>query len=197
MIMLLCLLMHTVSFELLQPTMRVNIHNQSTDFKLTNREYFENYLSWNKYPDVEVDAGSMTSVDLTSIWAVFEGVIMYELHRKCIKSDDQLGSIYASLFIAWRFEGYKMLLVCVRLIEYDKQIKWNRIKLKEYYQRYVDQFSTYTGPIKDTWLIDDDTVLTTELRLDFTQTNDILNITVSEGIKDERTRRPVWLDPKM
>src|SRR5690606_31881926 len=153
---------HIISL-LFRPTMKLNIHNQCSEFRLTNRKYFENNMDWDKNPDVEVDDDSMTSAELTSSAAVFEGVIMYELHRKCIKSDNQLESTYASLFIAWRFEGYKILRVCVRLIEYEEQIKWNRIKLKEYYQRHVNQFSTYTGPTKDTWLIDNDIVLMTKL----------------------------------
>jgi hypothetical protein len=177
--------------------MKMNIHNQSSDFKLTNREYFENDIDWDKHHDAEVDAGSMTSADLISNCAEFEGVIMYELHRKCVKSDDQLKSAYTLLFIAWKSKGYRKFCVFIHLIEYDKQIKWNRIKLKEYYQRYASQLSMYTGPIKDTWWMPDGTVLMTRLKLDFMQRSDILNIIISKGIKDDHTRRPVWINPKM
>jgi hypothetical protein len=37
----------------------------------------------------------------------------------------------------------------------------------------------------------------TKLELDFTQRNGVLNITISEGVEDEHTKRPVWIDPKM
>jgi hypothetical protein len=76
------------------------------------------------------------------------------------------------------------------LIECDKQIKWNRYKLEEYRQRYASQLSTYTSPIEDTWLMHDGTVLMTRLELNSTQRGDVLNITISEGIKDEHTKIP-------
>jgi hypothetical protein len=177
--------------------MKMNIHNQCSDFKLTNRESFIINTAWNKRADVEVDAGSMISADLTSYWAAFGGSLTYQLRRKSGKFDDQLESTCTLLFITWRSEGYKKLRACVHLIEYDKQITWNFYKLREYCQRYHSRLNTYAGPIKDTWLIHDGTVLMTRLELDFTQRDGILNITISEGVRNEHTKRPKWFDPKM
>jgi hypothetical protein len=106
-------------------------------------------------------------------------------------------STYTLLFIALKYEGYKVFRTCVCLIECDKQIKWNLYKLEEYRQRYASQLCTYTGLVEDTWLLQDGTVLMTKLELDFTQGNGVLSITISEGIRDEYTRRPEWIDPKM
>jgi hypothetical protein len=177
--------------------MKVNIRNQCSNFKLINRKYFENNMNWNKYPDEAIDAGSMTSADLTSNWATFEGVIMYQLQRKWTKHDGQPRSTVTLLFIAWKSDGYKGLCVRVHLIGYDKQIKWNRIKLKEYYQRYANQLSTYNGPIRDTWLMPNITVLMTELKLDLTQRDSVLNIAISEGTSDDYIREPERINPKM
>jgi hypothetical protein len=154
--------------------MKVSIRNQCSDFKLRCRSHFSNSIDWNTYPDEEVDAGSMTNAILTSYSATF-----------------------TLLFITWKSEGYKELRACIRLIEYDKQVKWDGYKLKEYYKRYANQFSTYTGPIEDTWLMPDGTVLMTRLELDFTQRDGVLNIIIFKGVENEYTRRPVWLDPKM
>jgi hypothetical protein len=189
------ILIHTISFEH-QPSMKVNIHNQCSDFKLTGRNGFKNCTDWNKEPDVEVDAGSTTNAILTSYWAEFKGAIMYKLQRKSVKSNDQLRSTSILLCIAWRSEGYKKLRVFVHLIECDKTFYWNECKLREYYQRYASQLNTYIGPIKDTWLLDGDTVLTTRLELDFTQRDGVLNIAISEGIKGEYTKRPIWINPE-
>jgi hypothetical protein len=71
------------------------------------------------------------------------------------------------------------------------------IELEEYYQRYVSQLCAYTGPIKDTWLIYDGTVLMTRLELDFTQGYDVLNIVISESVMDEHTKRIEWINSEM
>jgi hypothetical protein len=187
------ILTHTISFRL-RPPMKVNIHNQCSDFNLTNRNWYKTHASWNKEPAEEINAGNMMSAVLTSSWAGFRGMVIYQL-QKCAKSDDQLESIYTLFFIAWKHECYKKLRVFVKLIECDKTFHWNKIGPKEYYQRYASQLSTYTGPIKDTWLIHDGIVLMTRLELNFTQSDDELNIVISEGVKDEHIKRPVWIHP--
>jgi hypothetical protein len=71
-----------------QPTAKMNIHNQCSDFKLINRECFITPMSWNKKPDAEVDAGRMTSADLSSYWTVFEGSLTYQLQRRHVEYND-------------------------------------------------------------------------------------------------------------
>jgi hypothetical protein len=176
--------------------MKVNIHTQCSDFKLINRKVFSISIKWNKQLDMEVDAGGMTSASLMPQAAVFEGYLTYQLQKKFVKSDDQLDATYTLLFIAWKYEGYRNFQMVVKLIECDKRFCWNYMKLWEYYQRHADQLSIYTGPVKDTWLIYDGTVLMTRLKLDFTQRNGALNIAISKGIKDEHTKRPEWINPE-
>jgi hypothetical protein len=189
------ILIHTISVTC-QPTMKMNIHNQCSNFKLTTPNWFKYSVDWNKEPNDEVDAGSTMSVDLTSYWAVSDGNLTYHLQRNCGASDNQLKSTSTLLFIGWRSEGYKKPHVFVYLIEYDEQIKWNYHKLREYRQRYYSQLSTYTGPIKDTWLIHDGAVLMTRLELDFTQRDCVLNITISEEVVDDHAKIPSWISPK-
>jgi hypothetical protein len=185
--------MHTISFRL-RPTMKMNIHNQCSDFKLTNQR--NSNRRWYSERDKEVDAGSMMSVDLISYRAESRDSLMYKLQRKYVKSGDQPESTYTLLFVAWRSEGYKVLRARVQFLECDKTFPWDVIDQEEYYQKYTNQLSTYTVPIKDTWLMHDGTVLMTRLELDFSQRDGVLNITISEGAKDEHTKRPVWLDPE-
>jgi hypothetical protein len=176
--------------------MKVNVHNQCLDFKLKYRGCFSAGINWTKRLDVKVNAGYTTRAVLKSPYVASKGSLMYQLQRKHIKYDGQLKPTYILLFVAWKLEGYKELHVCIRLIEYDKRIVWNGYKQEDYYQRYADQLSKYTGPIKNTWLTHDGTVLMTRLGLDFTKRN-VLYITISEGTKNSHTRKPVWLDPKM
>jgi hypothetical protein len=186
-------LMYNIRIDFL-PTMSVNIRNRCSDFKLINLIRSAPHMT--RYPNAEVDAGSMTSATLTPSCAVFEGSLMYQLQRKDVRSDDQLESTYTLLFIAWESEGCRELRACVRMIECDEQIKWNSYKLKEYCQRYASRLSAYTGPIEDTWLIHDGTVLTTRLELDFPQRDGRLYITISEGSRDNRTKISAWISPK-
>jgi hypothetical protein len=180
--------------------MKVNIHNECSYFRLMNQTWFKRNIDWyKKFGDVVYDC-SMTSADLTPIWAAFEGGLTYQLRRSDIKSDKQSESTSTLLFITWKSDGYNELRACVRLIECDKHIKWNGYKLREYCQRYYSQFSTYTGFIEDTWMINDGAVLTTRLKLDFTQRNwrdGVLDITILEGLRNMHIGGPVWLDPKM
>jgi hypothetical protein len=156
------ILIHTISVKS-QPTMKVNIHNQCSDFKLTDREYLSNSVDWDKRLDWKIDASSMTSADLTPFLSTFEGVLTYRLEKEEVK----LTCI--RLFVTWKSEGYKKFHVFVQLVEYDKRFSWNDSKLERYYQRHAKQLSAYTDPIKDTWLIHGGKVLMTELELIFTK----------------------------
>jgi hypothetical protein len=82
--------------------------------------------------------------------------------------------------------------VLVHLIECNEW-PYDEFEAEEHYKRYVSQLCVYTDPIRDTWSLSGGTVLMTELELDFTQRDGVLNITVSEGVKDEYTKRPEWI----
>jgi hypothetical protein len=185
--------MHT-SYFLAQPTMEVSIHNRCSHFKLTDRGFFVIGSDWNGYPAQEVDSGNMMNFKLIPFMPAFEGVLTYELKRVNVRPDDQSKSTHIRLFVAWKSERYKEFCVFIHLIEYSKQVDWNRIKSKEYYRRYANQLSIYTSPIKNKWLINDGTVLMTRLNLDFMQKDGRLNIFITEGNKTSRAMKPVWVD---
>jgi hypothetical protein len=176
--------------------MKVNFHNQCSGIKLMNGRSFASSTYWNKYPNREINAGGIMSVELLPFLSTFEGSLTYQLQRKHVRFDDQLESTYTLLLVGWKSDSYKGFRVLVQLIECDKTFSWHKITQKEYYQRYADQLSTYTGPIKDTWLIHDGTVLMTRLELNFTQRDSVLSVTISEGIRNSRTKISVWIDPE-
>jgi hypothetical protein len=177
----------SVGFE---PTMKVNLHNQCLYFYLIRGRYFSIGADWDEKPAEKVYTGNMMSVDLIPFLSTFGGVLTYDLEKR---GND---SIYIRLFVAWKSEGYKKFRVFVHLVEYEKWHGWGKNELEEYFQRYASQFCIYTGPIRNTWLMPDDTVLMTESELDFTQRDGVLNITISEGTKGEHAKRPEWVDLK-
>jgi hypothetical protein len=169
--------------------MKLNIHNQCSNFKLTYRKWLSSGADWNKEPNWTINTGRMTSADLTPFLSTFEGAIMYRLEGAM--------STYVWLFVAWKSESYKEFHVLVHLIESGTKIDWYAFGLKTYYQTYANQLSTYTDPVIEAWLTRNGTVFMTGLELDFTQRDGVLDITVSEGGKDKLTKKPIWLDPKM
>jgi hypothetical protein len=188
--------MHVISFKF-QPTMKVNIYNQCPYFELTDGRYYSSEVDRNGHLYWKVNTANEMSVDLMPFRSTFGGVLTCALKTRYVNSSNPPKLIHIRLFVAWKSEGYKKLRIFVQLVRCYKFLHWDKIKLEEYYQRYVNQFSPYTGPIKDTWLTDDGAVLMTKLELDFTQRDGVLNITISEGIGNDHTRRPIWIDPKM
>jgi hypothetical protein len=175
-----------------QLTMQVNVHHPC--FKLIDQEYFGHDMIENVSSDQEI-TGDRICLGFKPSLATFEGVLTYELQKD--ESGDVSKSTYFRLFVAWKLQGYKELCTGVYLIACDKKMEWNRNKLEECYQRHANQLSTYAGPIKDTWLLEDGAVVMIGLELDFTQRDGVLNINITEGVKDEHTKKPEWIDPKM
>jgi hypothetical protein len=128
------MLIHTVSFTSC-PTIEMNIRNQCLDFKLMDGRRFSSGANWNDYPDEEVDTGGMMRADLIPFLSAFEGVLTYELEIRRVSFGNQRGPRYIRFFVAWKSEGYKDIRACVHLIEYDKQVRWDEMKLEECYQK--------------------------------------------------------------
>jgi hypothetical protein len=170
--------------------MKVNIHNQYSNFHLKGERHFNACIDWDEEPAEKVYAGNIMSVDLVPSLSTFEGRLTYDLEKRGVEST------YTRLFVAWKSEGYKEICVFVHLIEYEVWYGWTKSTLEEYCQRYASQLCAYTGPIKDAWLMPNGAVLMTELELDFTQRDGVLNITISEVEKYHNTRTPIHIDLK-
>jgi hypothetical protein len=187
--------MHIFSFES-QPTMEVNIHNQCSDFRLTDGRYSNNDADWREFSNWRLYSDTMINDGTGPFLSTFGGILTYMLNRENIKPDEKYKPTHIRLFVIWKSEGYKNFRLFALLIECDKTLSWDKLKVKEYCQRYDNQLSTYTGPIENTWLIDDDLVVMIRLELDFMKRDGRLSITVSESVRDERTKRPVWINLK-
>jgi hypothetical protein len=168
-----------------QPTMEVNVQNQCSDLRLMHGLYSNTSAGQNEHSNWCVYDGNTISDGVRPFLTTFGGVLTYVLDRKDVKPDEKLEPTQARLCVSWKSEGYKKFRVFIQLVEYDKTFRWDIFNLNEYRQRYDNQLSAYTGPIKGTWLVGDDLVLMIRLV-----------ITISESVKDEHTKRPVWFDPK-
>jgi hypothetical protein len=200
-------LIHTINVEF-QSTMTVNIRNQCSGFELRDIGHFSDGAYKDKYISQKADAVSIYVYGFTPFLTAFESSIMGELMRKHVESDDRSELISTLLLVGWKSEGYKKFRAFVQLIEFDRAFRWYNFQLQEYYQKCANQLNTYTGPIKDTWLMHDGTVLTTTLELDFTKRDGALNITISEqsereeeeknyeGIEDDHIERLAWIGPR-
>jgi hypothetical protein len=160
--------------------------------------YCSNFELWDDR-DSQIDASGKW-YDQGRPFAVFEDVKIFELQRKHVRSDDQSKSTSTLLFVAWKSEGYNDLRVLVQLLECDKTFDWRQVGRKEYCQLYASQFRTYTDPIKDTWLTCDGKVLMTELGVGPAQKDwrdGALNVTISETVRGDHTKRPKWIGPEV
>jgi hypothetical protein len=185
--------MYTISVRF-RPSMKVNIYNRCSDFKLTYRGSFIKGAHFNEKPDQEVDTGCVKSLNVTTFLAAFRGVLMHKLERKYVKPGSQHEPTDIILLVIWKSERYKEFRAFVQLIERNNTSYWSEIQAEEYYRRYENQLCTCTDSVGDTWLIHDGTVLTTKLGLHFKRRDGVLNIVISEGIKDKHARKPEWID---
>jgi hypothetical protein len=184
------ILMHTINLSSLRQ-MGVYIRNNCSDLWLTDRRVFSD-THWDIFNSQEIDPEYDEVIKFMPSLTESEGALTYRLQGKHVKSDNQNESTYTLLFVSWKLEGYKNLRACWRLIECDKQTKWNETKLEEYCKKYVSQPCAYADPINNTWLIHDGTVLMIEI-IWFGGPH----IYISEGIENEHTRRPERIDSKM
>jgi hypothetical protein len=91
--------MHTISVES-QPTMKVNICNQCSNFNLTDGGYFGTGTDWNKDPDLVVYTGNITNVNLIPFQSAFGGILSYRLQREHVSPSNQRESTNTRLFVA-------------------------------------------------------------------------------------------------
>jgi hypothetical protein len=179
------------------------ICNRFPGFELVSPFYTGNFVTCYPSHSQNVDAGSTTQtsfeIGLTQKESI--GVLMYKLQRKNIgefneediSSEDEATWIW--LVMIWKVYKSRKIFVVSDLIEHDKSHIWNSnelMKLNEYYEL----FNIQHGPIEETWLMHDNTVLTTSLNTIRKRDYYVLEVTISEGsIRDDTKRlRYIGLD---
>jgi hypothetical protein len=194
----------TRDIDIIQPNqnsppskVKLIIRNQFSGIELVSPVYCsenaECYLPPNQrvYADSATQVGFNIDPDQESI-----GVLIYKLQRKdinelneeAIYSEDEATS--TQIFMVWKVKNSRELYVYSRLIEHDKDHIWNRDRLMKLAKSY-ELFNIQHGPIKETWLMHDNTVLMTGLNMTHEKECYKLEITISS--KND-VQRPQHID---
>jgi hypothetical protein len=177
---------------------KLTIHHQFPGIELVSPECVSNvtcYLSHQR-----VDVGSTMKASFNNIPDHDEsiGALMYKLQRK---NNDQSNendisneeeALCTQLVIIWKVYKSGRFYVYSFLIEHDGGRIWNRDQLMELAKR-CESFNIQHGPIEDTWLMYDHTVLM--IRVNVTRAGECYRVkmTMSEANINEDTRKPWYI----
>jgi hypothetical protein len=212
MLVIFLILMCTASFTL-HDTMNVTVHNQYSDIELVSLVYFCKCETYNEYSIERMSTDSIMKIGFRFDLEQDEpgGILMYEVQRDT-KSDRQSSidpisakvikdtSKMIRLLVAWRFERPWTIRARIALTEHDNELVLNEDKLAQLYDKIYDipsevynLFFRYDGIYKSTWLICNNTVLKEADEVIFEKGIE-LKITISEGVEDKYTVKPLWID---
>jgi hypothetical protein len=180
----------------------VLVHNQCSDFELVSPAYFGYHVIWLRSPDQKVDANTVIRSSFGNDVAKdkFSCALLYKLQRKMgPKSNDQSNadnistegtSTSLQLLVIWKYNvKYKnRFFTRALLISHGNTIIWDEDTLKKLHYMYFallrDDYN-----IKDTWLLDDETVLMTTLK--WKKDSCTFKITISEGTREDDSMEPL------
>jgi hypothetical protein len=196
---MLIVLIHAVSLPI-QPSIKLSIHNQCLNVDLVSPIYTTyGRLECHRAPNHNAYVGDVMRCDFIVCDSGNEscGILICELQRKQLHESTEIckdTSNAAYLLVVWGISKSNRLYADVLLIEHDKIFIWSIDKLRELYRKNVNQFRLHPVPVTETWLLDDNTALTTTSKIvdrDLT-----LNIIIFETERDNSTRIPAHIDLK-
>jgi hypothetical protein len=179
----------------------VLVLNKCSYFELVSPTYFGHNAIWYIPPDQKVDTNAATKAsfgrDVTK--DEFINALIYKLQRKkCSESNDQSSADSAftedtsaniQLLVIWSLNKYE-IYVRALLIKHNNTIIWNEDTLEKLQSMYLaphrDNYDT-----KDTWLLDDATMLMTTLK--WKKMRHTTEIIITEGIKEDDSMEPLWI----
>jgi hypothetical protein len=197
------MLMCMISFEL-QLTSCITIHNQCLNTKLVSPVYFSNGAVFPKPFDqqIEIDAALRTCFEIKATQNDFEGALLFKL-QGCADSQYNMDTstietgrnepTYVYMLVVWRVTDAKPFAY-VTFIEHIKEFTWNEDKLKKLYDKHHWWFKRYDDAISDTWLMDNNVILRTTLKVKILKGNFELSISVSKEEKYDDAIRPLYID---
>jgi hypothetical protein len=122
------------------------------------------------------------------------GILMYELKRKNTDQPNEEAisnkRVYIQLVMIWKVHKSGRFYVYSFLIEHDNSRVWYEYKLMKLV-RYCKSFIIQHGPIEDTWLMHNNTVLMIRANVTFEEEYYKLEMTISEGSINKDTWR-IW-----
>jgi hypothetical protein len=186
---------------MLYHTLSILVHNQCSYFELVSPIYFGHNTIWLKFPSQKVDSNTIAEVNFgqNAIKREFLNVLIYKLQRKrSLRSDigdtfTEATSTSLQLLVIWKAYFSSIFYVRALLIKHSSAITWNEDTLEKLHSMYLALLKE-NQDIKDTWLLNDTTVLmtTSEWKTDYT-----LKITISEETRKDDSMEPLWISSNM
>jgi hypothetical protein len=150
-----------------------------------------------------VDTNAVTRTDFGKdvTKSEFASVLLYKLRRKKqFESDDQSNadntftkdtSTDLHFLVIWRSNNeWSKFSVRTLLIKHSNTITWNEDKLEKLHSMYLNLLKD-DQIVRDTWLLDDVTVLMTILRRKVRRHT--IEITITEGTREDDSMEPLWI----
>jgi hypothetical protein len=191
------LLIYIVSLVLQSPVLlNIYIYNRCQNINLTSLIYFTHDERWHKvpYPKADVIDVMRNRVEFGSGQNILEEALIYRLQKIQYAESDKFvhnESKKVQLLVAWRVEHTRELHARALLVEYVRKL--NEDRLRRLYQKCRDSLKVQINPIRNNWILDDTTVLTTRIRaMDGGYGWDIL---ISKGAKNN-VERPLRINVK-
>jgi hypothetical protein len=181
----------------IQPSFKLNIHNQCLNINLISPTYVINdVLECHKPPAYIVYTEDTMKSSFTIKWYhKYYGALIYRIqknqHNEFTEiSEDTQSAVH--LLVVWKFFEFRKIYVDVLLIEHDKRFKLDKDDLEELYRKNNNWFRWSPYSITETWSLDDNAALmiTSEIMGE----GQLLNVIISEVEGDNGTRAPVYID---
>jgi hypothetical protein len=175
------------------------VRNQCSNFELVSPIYFGHNAIWIEFPDQKVDANTVAvaSFGRDIVKNEFSGALIYKLQRKNIESNypsnmdnTKNTSTSTQLLIMWGSNDRSEISLHTLLIKHSNEITWDEDKLKKLYSMHLDLLVSDKA-VRDTWLIDNVTVLRTMLRWEYGK--NMTKIIISEETREDDSKEPLWV----
>jgi hypothetical protein len=149
---------------------------------------------WHVVPGSEIDVDSVMSshFKFDPEQDILEGALVYRIQRRQYGESDnsvQDESKYIQLLIDWRVEHTSELYVRALLVEPDKEL--DEDKLRVLHQKYWYLLKARVNPIKNNLLLNDAIVLTVAVKA--MNGGYRWDIHITKGVS-HNVKRPIWID---
>jgi hypothetical protein len=193
---ILIMLIYVISL-LIQPSIKLNIHNQCLNIDLISPIYVtDDELECHRSPDYKVCTGNtMRSGFIVKSNYEADGALICKLQRKQMHESTKIGKGASSathLLVVWKISKFKVSCVDVLLVEHDKGFDWDKDDLKYLYHKNFGRFKWVTESATEKWSWDNDVALM--ITSEIMNEGQLLNVTISEVERDNGMKTPLHID---
>jgi hypothetical protein len=184
----------------LHKTMNMTVYNRYSDMELASPVYFYNCVTYYEYPVEETNSGTIMRLGFRFDPDQNEsnGILMYEVqenarfnHPSSVDTEAiEDESKMIRLLVIWKMRHSGRPKVRIVLVEHDNKLVLDEDKLAQLYDKMDDIPRNYD---RSTWFIYDHRVLAITYKI-VKKEDPELKITISKGIDDKYTMKPIWID---